>query len=791
MDNCELILNFVTQGPTVGNQSIRSKLKEVRGSWKEKNRVRRSLKKEIKKNSRSNDASLISINVEARSKTNVPEKQNVKKQSNQSNKYSNNGGNETLNQFNNHLNLNIDSNNKTQIISSIFTCNPEIVDIHENKISKRNTAHHKPSNAPINDISFTGMGLNVDLVTNVKDKLGVEKPTNAQKKVIPILLSSIQNNDDTGNKDIDIVLQAETGSGKTLAYLLPIVHRLIRITTDLQNANPKTRSPLSRSIGTLAIILTPTRELAKQILSVLESLLNLPPSRLSDRHLTHWIVPGSVIGGEKKQSEKARLRKGINILVCTPGRLLDHLSSTKSFVVEHLHWLVLDEADRLLELGFEETLQKILNLLNDRTESMNKLKNNLFSSPMWPKKRQTILCSATLKDDVKRLVGYSLSNPVYVRGNDDYKGQIYSTPNQLKQTYVIAPAKLRLVTLTAILKSIFDVEKNESAMNHKVIVFFSCCDTVDFHFDLFVNSGNFHKDKISNISENDTEWNMDIDEEYHDESNSKPKELRSLSTVVPKVRLFKLHGDLLQRDRTTTFDEFSKSKSGILFCTDVAARGLDLPNVAKIIQYDPPSDLKDYVHRVGRTARLGKKGDAILFLLPSEIEYIHVLRSHEIYAEPVQVETLLENLAPINENKDYKVTATDIQLGFEKYVYSDTKCITLARKAYSSFIRSYATHSASEKHIFHVKKLHLGHVAKGFGLREAPSNINSKTDLNSSNSKNMTKMMKSEKRLDAKLRNLSLKRIAEEDVNNEFSIGSYSSLLGPTTKRKRKNDQIK
>ncbi|CAG8765067.1 18653_t:CDS:2, partial [Racocetra persica] len=553
-------------------------------------------------------------------------------------------------------------------------------------------------------------------------------------------------------------------------------------------------SPLSRSIGTLAIILTPTRELAKQILSVLESLINLPPSRLSDRHLTHWIVPGSVIGGEKKQSEKARLRKGINILVCTPGRLLDHLSNTKSFVVDHLRWLVLDEADRLLELGFEETLQKILNILDDRKESVNKLKNNLLNSPIWPKKRQTILCSATLKDDVKRLVGYSLSNPVYVRGNDVSKGQMYSTPNQLKQTYVITPAKLRLVTLTAILKSIFNVENNKNTMNHKVIVFFSCCDTVDFHFDLFVNSGNFQKGKTSNISENVIKLNMDTVEEYHGESNSKSKELRSLSTMIPNVRLFKLHGDLLQRDRTTTFDEFSKSKSGVLFCTDVAARGLDLPNVAKIIQYDPPTDLKDYVHRVGRTARLGKQGDAILFLLPSEIEYIHVLRSHEIHAEPVQVETLLENLVPINENKDYKVIATDIQLGFENYVHSDTKCIMLARKAYSSFIRSYATHSASEKHIFHVKKLHLGHIAKGFGLREAPSNINSsnsKTDLNSSNSKNMKMKKNDEKRLDAKLRNLSLKRMAEEDANNEFTIGSYSSLLGPTTKRKRKSDQIK
>ncbi|CAG8609795.1 21211_t:CDS:2 [Gigaspora rosea] len=784
MDNSNLILNFVTQGPTVGNQSIRSKLKEVRGGWKEKNRVRKSLKRELKKaNSGNKETSLTSTIVETENKANIlPEELTSKKQSNQTNKSSNNGDKD--NQFNKHLSS--DSNNKPQIISSIFTRNPEIVDVHENKISTKNIANYKPSNAPINDTSFIGMGLNVDLVANVKDKLGVENPTNVQKKAIPILLSSIQNHNDTNNKDIDIVLQAETGSGKTLTYLLPIVHRLICVTNDLHNTDQKTSSPLSRSIGTLAIILTPTRELAKQIFSVLEILLNIPSSRLGDRHLAHWIVPGSITGGEKKQSEKARLRKGISILVCTPGRLLDHLSNTKSFIVEHLRWLVLDEADRLLELGFEETLQKILKILDDRTDTENNLKNNLFTSPMWPKKRQTILCSATLKDDVKRLVGYSLINPIYVSGNDYSKGQSYSTPNQLKQTYVITPAKLRLVTLTAILKSIF----NDKNMDQKAIVFFSCCDTVDFHFDLFVNSGNFQKEKINDISKGDRELIMNIDEKSHKESNSKSKELHVLSTVIPKVRIFKLHGDLLQRDRTTTFNEFSKSKSGILFCTDVAARGLDLPNVAKIVQYDPPTDLKDYVHRVGRTARLGKKGDAIIFLLPSEIEYINVLKTHEIHAEPVQVEALLEILVPKNKNKDYKLIATDIQLRFEEYIYSDTKCITLARKAYSSFIRAYATHSASEKHIFHVKKLHLGHIAKGFGLREAPSNINSnnpKTNSSSSNSKNKMKKKKNydEKKGD-KPRNLSLKRLAEEDANDEFAIGSYSSLLGPTTKRKKK-----
>ncbi|CAG8478859.1 16396_t:CDS:2 [Funneliformis caledonium] len=739
-----LILNFITDDvPIDESPSLRSKLKHIGGSWKNKKKVRKLIKKNSQVHSQNSS-------IDRSQRTNNTENQDESIREN----------NSVPGNFINFHNINVDTgnhlnsqkstysrdnsntqkklNSKTQIISSIF--------------------NHEPSNGPINDTySFKSMGLNSDLVENIKNKLGVEKPTNIQRRAIPILMSSISNNE-SKEENFDVVVQAETGSGKTLTYLFPIIHQLISITADIQD-----NKILSRSIGTLAIILTPTRELAIQILSVLEALINIPSSK--QHHLAHWIVAGSVIGGEKRQSEKARLRKGINILVCTPGRLLDHLQNTKSFLVENLCWLILDEADRLLELGFEETLQSILKILEEKKNGSQPFPSTKF----WPNRRQTVLCSATLKDEVKRLAGYALSNPIFIGGKNDEisplgekkdekspKETKFSTPNQLKQTYVITPAKLRLVTLTAILKSIFNVKRTESFMNHKIIIFMSSCDSVDFHFDLFTKAGR--------ISEELTE---DDDQ--------------SISTiaVIPGAKIFRLHGDLSQNVRTKTFNEFNQTDSGILFCTDVAARGLDLPDVAKIIQYDPPTDLKDYVHRVGRTARLGKEGEAILFLLPSEIEYIHVLRSQEIYAEPVQVETLLETLTVSEKrNKEgYEKIAADLQLQFERYVLSNSECITLAQKAYSSHIRSYATHTTSEKRIFHVKKLHLGHVAKSFGLRETPSNIKNEV-VSPSNKFDDRKNVYKKKNIPNKEGKCNQRNIKKRnfEIMNEFSIGNYENV---------------
>ncbi|KAJ3068063.1 ATPdependent RNA helicase [Rhizoclosmatium hyalinum] len=203
--------------------------------------------------------------------------------------------------------------------------------------------------------------------------MGVSVPTRIQQATLAALVSESAGRNPAG-RHTDCMVQAQTGSGKTLAYLLPIVHRLIQAERELAVDD---RPLLNRTLGTLAIVLAPTRELAKQINTVLEQLLmysrgtgprdededdndddeeeEKPAATTSStpKISKHWIVPGLVVGGDKKKSEKARLRKGCTILVSTPGRLIDHLKTTQSFELGNLRWLVLDEADRFLELGFE------------------------------------------------------------------------------------------------------------------------------------------------------------------------------------------------------------------------------------------------------------------------------------------------------------------------------------------------------------------------------------------------------------------------------------------------------
>jgi ATP-dependent RNA helicase DDX31/DBP7 len=264
--------------------------------------------------------------------------------------------------------------------------------------------------------------------------------------------------------DNDVIIQAQTGSGKTLSFLLPVLNHLIR--TAAENEKSYEKDFFSRSTGAFAIVLVPTRELAQQIAQVLENLLRytrVPETEENNQYCRHWIVSGILVGGESKKSEKARLRKGINILVCTPGRLLDHLKTTESFQVGNLRWLVLDEADNLLHLGFEETLRDILVLLNEKgnTAVQSGIRQKV---PRLPFQRQTILCSATIEGGVEKLAQESLRNPIFIKvecsdkpPNDSLaveSSDIIQIPKQLKQLYVMSPAKLRLVNLIGLLRKV-------------------------------------------------------------------------------------------------------------------------------------------------------------------------------------------------------------------------------------------------------------------------------------------------------------------------------------------------
>jgi ATP-dependent RNA helicase DDX31/DBP7 len=509
--------------------------------------------------------------------------------------------------------------------------------------------------------------------------------------------------------DSDAFIQAETGSGKTLAYLLPIVERILAISSkDMQ---------VHRDSGLFAIVLAPTRELCKQIATVLEKILRCAP----------WIVGTTVIGGESKQSEKARLRKGVNILIATPGRLADHLDNTEVLKVGTVRWLVLDEGDRLMELGFEEEIKGIVEKISKKSLIVDS-KNSLDLSVL-PKRRVTVLCSATMKMNVQRLGEISLKDAVHIQADfsdeevakdkaDGTEGheKAFSAPAQLKQAYAVVPAKMRLVTLTALLKRAF--ARRGSVM--KAIVFISCADSVDFHFSLFSRPLD-----VSEDGEPEVQAPQIVKTELTKDTIA---HATSFSSKANSVIIHKLHGSLAQNIRTATLKAFTESAEPcIMICTDVASRGLDLLNVDYVIEYDPPFSADDHLHRVGRTARAGKDGRALIFLLPGEEEeYVSILASGYRDGKKSLTHYTAEDLLRKGfggTGKEWEDRATEWQLEIERWTLESPKYLEMARRGFQSHIRAYATHVAAERHIFNMQTLHLGHLAKAFSLRDKPGSI--------------------------------------------------------------------
>ena len=466
--------------------------------------------------------------------------------------------------------------------SSLFTSNPDI------PISKPREAKFTIQPAPISSTGdFTSLGISSAISSHLIKSLQVSIPTEIQRLAIPHLLESSR----------DTFLRAQTGSGKTFAFILPILHTLLSLPRD---------KTYDRSSGIFAIILTPTRELAKQIETVLTTLT-----------AGTWIVPGWFLGGERKKSEKARLRKGVNILVTTPGRLADHLETTKAFDTSKVRWIVLDEGDRLVDMGFLETVGKILRVVEGRVQNqLMKARKDGTVDTKLPLRLVKVLCSATLRGEEGLGALETVVDPVFLRVEESQDiDDPVRTPGELTQKAVILPAKLRFVTLCAVLKTI----------SSKLIIFLSCSTSVDYHYQLL------------------TSFDFDI-------------------------KIFQLHGSLEQPVRTATLKTFTAMKGrAILLATDVASRGLDLPCVDMILQFDPPISQDDYIHRVGRTARAGRKGEGLIFLLPSEEGYISALESHGARIERISYESLLQG----GFGKDWMNDATSHQLQAEKWILQD------------------------------------------------------------------------------------------------------------------------
>ncbi|CAI5720127.1 unnamed protein product [Hyaloperonospora brassicae] len=423
--------------------------------------------------------------------------------------------------------------------------------------------------------------------------MGFSKMTKIQSKSIRPLLAGQ-----------DLLGAAKTGSGKTLSFLIPAVELLHKVRFTARK-------------GTGCIVISPTRELALQIYGVVRDICKY-----------HSQTHGIVMGGANRRAEAERLVKGVNILISTPGRLLDHLQNTKAFVYHNLQILVIDEADRILSIGFEEEMRQIIKCI--------------------PKERQTMLFSATQTKKVEDLARLSIKEkPVYVGVEEE---DTKATVATLEQGYVVTPSDKRFLLLFTFLK------KN---LKKKVMVFFSSCNAVKFYGELL---------------------------NYID------------------IPVLDIHGKQKQNKRTTTFFQFCNAKTGILLCTDVAARGLDIPAVDWIIQFDPPDDPREYIHRVGRTARGAKgKGKALLMLLPDELGFLKYLKASRV--------ALNEYEFPVS-----KIANVESQL--MKLVEKTYYLHKSAKDAYRGYLLAYASHSL--KSIFDVGRLDLQGVAKSFGLQIPP-----------------------------------------------------------------------
>ncbi|KAL7273699.1 ATP-dependent rRNA helicase spb4 [Rhizina undulata] len=467
---------------------------------------------------------------------------------------------------------------------------------------------------------------------------GFSKMTPVQASTIPLFL---------GNKDV--VVEAVTGSGKTLAFLIPTVERLLR-----SYENRK-----KNHIG--AIIVSPTRELATQIHGVLMSLLAFHgPSAAGeegtgDADLPR-ITPLLLLGGNTPPAQdlKTFLQTSPNLVIATPGRLNELLSSpyvhcsTDSFEA-----LVLDEADRLLDLGFKETLTRIIARL--------------------PKQRRTGLFSATVSDAVVgSLVRAGLRNPVKVVVKVQSQKEEKRTPASLEMAYILASPAQRLVYLQKILSPASAYLFPSNAIPQKTIVYLSNCASVDYFSSLF------------------------------------PTILPGPNAKAGGYEIVPLHGKQSPNVRQKNFSKFTSSSSPtILLTTDLAARGLDIPEVDLVIQIDAPTDPKVFLHRCGRAGRAGRRGTAVLFLSKGReegyVDFLHVRKT------PVSLLSLEEP------------TEEEVRAAVEKMraaVLKDRALHEKGLKAFVSHVRAYSKHQTGS--IFRVQDLEWKDLAESFALVAMP-----------------------------------------------------------------------
>ncbi|MEX0330130.1 MAG: DEAD/DEAH box helicase [Puniceicoccaceae bacterium] len=377
--------------------------------------------------------------------------------------------------------------------------------------------------------SFEELGLHPDVLKALEEK-GYEKPTPIQAEAIPMLLEGK-----------DLIGGSQTGTGKTAAFSLPLISRL--------EGNRKTPRVL---------IVEPTRELAQQVIEQLELYGKYRP-------LKSVLLHGGVGYGKQREA----LKNGVDIVVATPGRLLDHIGQ-KTLTLKGVEVLILDEADRMLDMGFMPDVRRIVALC--------------------PKKRQSLLFSATIPPEIERLSKSMLRDPVQIK---------------------IGGGRMPAETINHTIYPVDDRQKFDLLV--------ALLEKLEYHSVLIFTRTKVGADTISR---------------WLNETNHGP--------------IGVLHSDRKQKERDASLADFKSGKIEILVATDIVARGIDVSGVSHVINYDIPLHPEDYVHRIGRTGRAQRSGDAVTILTAGELDYLRAIE--RFISQPIpqmKLETFTYNWSPL------------------------------------------------------------------------------------------------------------------------------------------------
>ncbi|CCE65851.1 hypothetical protein TPHA_0N00700 [Tetrapisispora phaffii CBS 4417] len=352
--------------------------------------------------------------------------------------------------------------------------------------------------------NFNTLSLSRPVLKGLSD-LGYTKPSPIQSATIPI-----------GLLGKDIIAGAVTGSGKTAAFMIPIIERLLYKPANIAS--------------TRVIVLTPTRELAIQVSDV--------GKRIGK--YVNGLTFGLAVGGLNLRQQEQELKTRPDVVIATPGRFIDHIRNSASFNVDSVEVLVIDEADRMLEDGFQEELNEIMSLL--------------------PTKRQTLLFSATMNSKIKQLISLSLRRPVRIMINPPKQAAARLTQEfvRIRKRDLLKPALLYYL-----------IRKLDSSSQKRIVVFVS--------------------------------------------RKEMAHRLRIIMGLLG-MKVAELHGSLTQEQRLQSVNQFKSLEVPVLICTDLASRGLDIPKIEVVINYDMPKSYEIYLHRVGRTARAGREGRSVTFV---------------------------------------------------------------------------------------------------------------------------------------------------------------------------------